>query len=244
MSRIAQFARRLGRDTSGLGMTELALSLPFLMMAGMWGVELSNYALTSMKVNQLAAHIADNASRVGDTSQLTSRKVYESDINDVLVGANIQGGHLDLLEHGRVTISSLEFYTDVDHCKNAVCVPGSATFDDQFIHWQRCLGKKNSPPGYGSEGDVMASGMGPSGRKVNAFAGEAVIFVEVAYDYQPLVSSRFVGEPEIKVMASFMVRDSRDLYELYQTAPAAPVADCAVFDNPYGPGGVPPPPTP
>lgn len=90
----------------------------------------------------------------------------------------------------------------------------------------------------------MASGIGPAGRKVNAFAGQAVIFVEVAYDYQPLVSARFVGKPEIKVMASFMVRDSRDLSELYQTIPAAPVADCAVFDNPYGAGGVPPPPGP
>jgi len=240
--------RRLRRDTSGIAMTEMALSLPFLMMAGMWGVELANYALVTMKVNQLAAHLADNASRVGDSSKLTNRKIYEADINDVLIGANIQGGHLDLLENGRVTISSLEEFSQDTHCDTAAaggtCTPTAATEGQQFIHWQRCLGKKNVAPEYGLEGDVMPTGMGPAGRQVSAFKGEGVIFVEVAYDYQPLVSKRFVGKPEIKVMASFMVRDNRDLHQIYQTLPAAPIADCSVYDNPYGKGGVPPPPGP
>jgi len=244
MSRLTTFARKLRRDTSGIALTEMALSLPFLMMAGMWGVELANYALVSMKVNQLAAHVADNAARMGDTSKLTNRKIYEADIDDVMAGANIQSGHLDLLEHGRVIISSLEEYSEDTHCdaSGAACVPTSASEGEQFIHWQRCMGKKNHVPEFGLEGDVMTGGMGPPDRKVDSFKGGAVVFVEVAYDYQPLVSSRFVGTPEIKVIASFLVRDIRNLYQIFQTAPAAPVANCAVFDNPYGAGGVPPPP--
>ena len=101
--------RRLLRNRSGVAMTEFALGAPFLLMAGLWGTETANYALVNMKVGQLAVHVADNASRVGDTSTLQNRKVYEADILDVLIGAQIQGGPaLDLYENGRVIISSLQ----------------------------------------------------------------------------------------------------------------------------------------
>ena len=83
-----------------------------------------------MKVTQLANQIADNASRIGDQSMLEDRKIYEADINDLFFGAHLQGGEsIDLYEHGRVILSSVEV------------VPG--TTDQQYIHWQRCVGKKN-----------------------------------------------------------------------------------------------------
>lgn len=82
--------QRLRSSTSGLAATELALSLPFLLVAGMGGVELANYGVTIMRVDQLAIHMADNASRIGDTSMLANRKIYESDIMDLLQGAHIQ----------------------------------------------------------------------------------------------------------------------------------------------------------
>ena len=72
--------RRLVRNSSGVAMTEFALGAPFLLMAGLWGTEEANYALVNMKIGQLAVHVADNASRVGDTSTLQNRRVYESDI--------------------------------------------------------------------------------------------------------------------------------------------------------------------
>jgi len=42
--------RALARSRSGVAMTEFALGAPLVLMAGLWGTETANYALTSMKV--------------------------------------------------------------------------------------------------------------------------------------------------------------------------------------------------
>jgi hypothetical protein len=223
----ARFARALARLKAcrgGVAATEFALCLPFLLGAGLMGLDVANRAIVQTQVAQLAAQIADNASRIGDTSTLQDRKIYESDIDDLLRGAAVQGGNrLDLFEHGRVIISSLEV------------VPG--TDDQQYIHWQRCAGKKIHASSYGAEGDGLTgglAGMGPPGEEVWAFPDEAVIFVEVAYDYQSLVGQRFGLSGEIVSTASFTVRDDRDLTQIYQRDPANPdtVARCSAYDNP------------
>lgn len=218
MTRRSLLARLL-RNRSGVAMTEFALGAPLLLMAGLWGTETANYALVNMKVGQLAVHLADNASRVGDTSTLRERKVYESDINDLLYGAQLQAGSLNLFANGRVIISSLE----VDP------VSGS-----QYIHWQRCRGAKTVQPAYGVEGSRVGAGMGPPGEEVFAQDGEAVIFVELRFTYQPLVSRRFVTNPEISSVASFTVRDNRDLSQLYQRDPGSPdpVQRCGAYRGP------------
>jgi hypothetical protein len=215
--------KRLAQCTSGVAMTEFALSLPLLFAAGLWGVETANQAIVQMEISQLAIHIADNASRVGDTSSLEDRKIYETDINDVFQGANIQSGkRVGLFEHGRVILSSLEV------------VPGSE--DQQYIHWQRCKGKKQHASTYGDEGDGIGStiaGMGPPGEEVIAFEGEAVMFVEVSYDYQPLIGGMFTYLKTLKATAAFNVRDSRDLTQIYQRDPLLPdgISDCDTFDG-------------
>ena len=209
--------RRLFANRSGVAMTEFALGAPLLLTAGLWGVETANFAVTNMKIGQLAVHLADNGSRIGDTSTLQDRKIYEADINDLLIGANIQGGNqLDLYEHGRVMISSLEV---------------ESASGDQYIHWQRCRGKKHVTSGYGNEGEVI-SGIGPSGEEISAEPGDAVIFVEISYDYQPLVSSRFLtGNNTISTVAAFTVRDDRDLTQIYQRDPGSPdeISSCAAY---------------
>lgn len=213
-------AARLRRSTSGVAATEMALGLPFLLAAGLWGIELANYGVVTMRVNQLAIHIADNASRIGDTSTLENRKIYESDINDLLRGANIQAGSsINFFASGRAIISSLEVDSD----------------GEQYIHWQRCVGAKTHDSTYGDTGDRLDPGMGPVGREVIAFEGEAVIFVELAYDYKPLISARFVGTPEIRSIASFTVRDNRDLSQIYLRGGGADdsVAACSAYTNPY-----------
>jgi hypothetical protein len=216
--------RRLAACAGGVAATEFALSLPFLLGAGLMGVELANRAIVQTKVSQLAAQIADNASRIGDTSTLDNRKIYESDIDDVLRGADAQGGAgLGLFEHGRVIVSSLEV------------VPG--TEDQQYIHWQRCAGKKHHVSSYGLAGDGSANGipgMGPAGQEVWAFKDEAVIFVEVSYDYQSLVGTTFGMGGEISSTASYTVRDDRDLTQIYQRTPDAPdpVESCDKYDDP------------
>ncbi len=224
MTGIQGFLGRLRKHIGGVATTELALSMPFLLTAGMWGVELANYGVVTMRMSQLAVHMADNASRIGDTSSLENRKIYEADINDLLRGASIQGGQaLNVFDNGRVIISSLEVDAD----------------GDQYIHWQRCMGMKSWNSSYGDEDDRLANGMGPAGEEVIAFEDEAVMFVELAYDYQPLISARFVGAPTIKAISSFTVRADRDLSQIYQRDPGAPdpVADCTKFNNAFAPAG-------
>ena len=215
--------QRLWKSTSGIAATEFAIVLPFLLGAGLMGLDLANRAIVQMQVSQLAMHIADNASRIGDTSTLQDRKIYEADLNDLFRGAQIQGGsRIDLFRHGRVIVSSLEV------------VPG--TEDQQYIHWQRCLGSKNHISGYGLEGDGLdggLAGMGPPGEEVWAFADDAVIFVEIAYDYQSLVGATFGFSSEINVTASFTVRDDRDLSQIYQrdATDPDPIASCSIYGS-------------
>lgn len=201
----------LRRCKSGVAMTEFALGAPVLLIAGLWGAETANLVLVNMKVGQLAVQIADNASRVGDTSQLKNRKIYESDINDVLIGAQIQAGkQINIFEHGRVIISSLE---------------SQGTAGKQYIHWQRCRGANKVSSSYGNEGDGLGTtlvGMGPAGQEVIAEPGDAVIFVEINYRYQPLITDTFLGPRTINSIASFTVRDNRDLAQIYQRDPVKP----------------------
>ncbi|MEL0252733.1 MAG: TadE/TadG family type IV pilus assembly protein [Novosphingobium sp.] len=218
---IARLCRNFRRSVAGVAAVEFALSLPVMLTLGLWGAELGNLAITHMRVSQLAMQLADNGSRIGDVSMLESLRIYESDINDMMVGAKIQSGKLDLFEHGRVIISSLEV------------VP--STESTQYIHWQRCMGKRTVQSAYGSEGtglDGSLKGMGPLGEEVTAAKGDAVIFVEISYEYQPLVSSRFVPDTIISTTATFNVRDDRDLTQIYQRSTASPdtVARCNVFN--------------
>ena len=212
--RLSTPLRRLAVNRSGVALTEFALSLPLLLAAGLGGVETANLAVTTLRVNQVAMQIADNASRIGDTSSLEDRKIYESDINDLLLGSDIQAGQgIDLYDHGRVIVSSLEV------------VPG--TDDRQYIHWQRCKGIKNHSSSYGAQGAGLASGlpgMGPPGEEVMAQRGEAVIFVEVSYDYQPLVAGFFNDDRVISSTSAYTVRDSRDLTQIYQRDAGSPDA--------------------
>lgn len=170
--------------------------------------------MVNMRVSQVALQVADNASRIGDSSVLTNRKIYEGDINDVMIGAHLDGGtYLNLLSKGRVIVSSLE-------------VDGGGK---QYIHWQRCKGVKTVTSSYGVQGDIKTGGIGPTGQEVTALANDAVIFVEIQYDYTPLISSAFIKSSTIKATAAFNVRDSRDLSQIYQTNPAATVASCSTY---------------
>lgn len=223
LSQPRRLMKRLRRSTSGLAMTEFALSLPLLFTVGLWGLETANQAMVQMEISQLAIQIADNASRVGETSNLSNSKVYEADINDVFIGANIQGGsRIDLYTNGRVIVSSLEV------------VPG--TSDQQYIHWQRCKGLLEENSNYGFAGDGLVTeidGMGPKGEEVYAFQGEAVIFVEIIYHYDPLINDAFTYRHDLGATAAFTVRDSRDLTQLYQRDLFFPddVSSCNKFDN-------------
>ena len=73
--------------------------------------------------------------------------------------------------------------------------------------------------------------MGPTGEEITAIPGDAVIFTEIQFTYQPLISARFVNATEIRSIASFTVRDQRDLTQIYQQNPAEPdpVQNCGAY---------------
>lgn len=205
----------LVRETGAVATTEFALLLPLLLVLGVGGVDTASYILAHMRISQLALHVADNASRMGERGVLVSRKVYESDINDVFIGARQEGGGLDIAGRGRIILSSLERNAD----------------GGQWIHWQRCTGALARASSYGTQGAGASGtafpGMGKAGQRITAGAGDAVMFVEVAYRYQAVSAlSPFDGRV-IVYTGSYNVRDARDLTQLYQTTPAATVATCS-----------------
>ena len=56
----------LRENCSGLAMVEFAAVLPFGLILCLTGAELTNYATTRMRISQLALHVADHVSRIGN----------------------------------------------------------------------------------------------------------------------------------------------------------------------------------
>jgi Flp pilus assembly protein TadG len=216
-------ARKLKDDTSGLALIEFGYSLPLLLGLSGYGLELANLANANMRVSQAANALADNISRVGLESALAKTQLRESDINDGLTGVARQSGTMDIGTRGRVIVSSLE--------RNAS--------GGQWIHWQRCLGTRNYASSFGVAGDGATGtsfpGMGPATARVTAPDAEsAVIFVEIIYDYQPIFSTIYINDRQIRFYASYIVRDKRDLTVnggtgITNPAPAATSYTCDRF---------------
>ena len=118
-------------------------------------------------------------------------------------------------------ISSLQVYD-----------PDNDGVGTQWIMWQRCKGIKNYSSAYGNEDDGRNGslpGMGPATERVTALPGEAVIYVEVVYEYKPLVSRQMVpGGTLIRSQSAYTVRDRRDITAIYQRNPGNPdpIARC------------------
>ncbi|HEY0621869.1 pilus assembly protein [Sphingomonas sp.] len=198
LSLISATGRGLGRDIGGVAMLEFAFGLPILLTMSLTGAELTNYIITKMRISQIALQLADNSARIGSGSQLESKKIYESDINDLLTGANFQAGELDLFRNGHVIISSVE--------------PHATTANRYRIRWQRCKGNKTAwGSSYGNPRDTTSvEGVGPPGRQVIAPPNGVAMFVEVRYAYQPLIRTALSPTSEINEVASMMVRDARN----------------------------------
>lgn len=123
--------------------------------------------------------------------------VREIDVNELLNVTMANGAGLDLKNNGRVILSSLEVDPKTGY---------------QWIHWQRCAGNKAFVSSDGPEGKSSGSfiGMGTAGEEAVALPETAIMFVEIAYDYQPLVGEQWIGKRTLRYTASFMVRDERD----------------------------------
>lgn len=218
---IKKFIEKLRNDKSGVAMVEFAVSLPFFVGIGMYGVEISNMSIVNMSLSQTALNLADNASRLGQTDGgIVTPTITENDVLQVLEGARIQSRNLDLFENGRIILSSLETNSN----------------DDQQIRWQRCKGLYRFDSIYGPEGtngtsDSSFVGMGKTGREVEATTGTAVMFVELRYDYKPLFGTLFMEERIFSQEAAFNIRDDRNLSAgLADTGQGTP-ATCDLFTD-------------
>lgn len=200
-------------DQRGLALIEFAFAAPILLTLSLVGAELTNYAITNMRISEAALHLADHISRIGDGSPLQAKSINEADINDALTGGGLQAGSLDLYAHGRVIVSSLEPMANPN------------TDNKYKIAWQRCRGGKSHPSSYGVAGAVNLDGMGPVGRQVTVPEGGATIFVEIAYDYQPIVKMDFISNHQITAIAGMIVRDRRDTTQIYNNE-NAPTSVC------------------
>ncbi|KQN26930.1 hypothetical protein ASE86_08470 [Sphingomonas sp. Leaf33] len=207
--------RRLRHDSRGLALLEFAFVLPIFLVMALTGAELTNFVITKMRISQLALQVADNAARIGTGSQLQAKTISESDINDLLIGAGLQAGGLQLFTNGRVIITSLE--------------PASSpnTSPAQYkMGWRRCKGSKTYTSPYTSGTGNFTGGLGPTGRQVTAPDNGATMFVEVAYTYQPLLKTTLFGDNEIREVASMMVRDRRDTTTAPKNTEGAPISSC------------------
>lgn len=205
--RIGQRLRLVG-DRRGVVMIEMAFCIPIMLLLGFGGLEMANLTLAHTRISQIGLSTADNASRIAVGSSLSLPRVREIDINEIFTGAEEQGAGLNLGARGRIILSSLERNGD----------------DGQWIHWQRCYGKLAVKSTFGKEGDGATGsnfpGMGPAGQKVTAPFGSAVMFVEIVYQYQPLVYGAWLGPRTIRSTAAFNIREGRDLSQVYPASGA------------------------
>lgn len=206
---------RLARDCGGSSVIELAFAMPIVMMMGLGLSELAAFAIAQTRINQVAISVADNASRAKQSVRFGSPQMREFDVNETFEAAQLQFPGMDLASDGRVVLSSLE--------TNAT--------GGQWIHWQRCFGNSSlggsqyGPQGTGASGNGFP-GMGPPSSRITTETNAAIMFAEVTYRYRPLFFDYFMGTQTIRKSAAMYVRDDRDLTQLYNPDPAAPVSSC------------------
>jgi hypothetical protein len=244
-------ARRLGRDRSGVALLEFAFSLPLVLGVGMYATETASLALANLRVSQVALNLADNAARVGEAQSNNTQRLREIDINDVLTAARLQGERWGLTTRGRIILSSLENTsgTQMIHWQRCIGLRGSTTAEANYRSSYgitatdgKSTGSTYDPtagvdtdtgpgdnsathPGSKALGTTgnLGDGMGDAGAKVTAPPDSGVMFVEINYEYDPVVSSSWLpsGSTRIKYIASFVVRDQRVFSQVFNPDPAA-----------------------
>ncbi len=201
--------RALRDCTSGLALTEFAMSLPVLLTLGLAGLETANLAMAHLRVSNIAMLTADNASRIRDS-------IDEADVIELFIGAKMSGANIDFAQNGRIVLSNVET-CDSDgnnghgnsagnDCSNPAGGGGSNRDGKQWIHWQRCDGAKQYVSRYGGEGAGGIDYIGTAANPITALPGTAVMVAEVSYNYQPIVPNSFLQGRVIRYESAFNVR--------------------------------------
>ncbi len=186
------FFKRLQAAREGVAMVEFGLIAPIVLLLILGGLEIVNYALSHMRVSQMAMTVADNAGRVPTS-------IDEANIYEVFAGAEVIGAPMDFKANGRLILSSVQVNE------------GKGNNKGQMINWQRCWGDLAVEPAYGKQNkgrkdNSLKHGVGSPGKRIGALKGTAVMLVEVTYDYQPLVAGAWVPTQQIKYESAFNVR--------------------------------------
>ena len=187
----SMFGQLMG-DSRAVAYMEFALATPAILILFLYGGELANLAITHMRVSQIAHMTADNTTRVRD-------RIDEADVNEIFFGDKLSGDAFNLLQNGRIIISSIE---DND------ATPTNTA--DQLITWQRCKGVKSVSSTYGAEGAVLSQAIGVGTRRIEAEPGEPIVAVEIQYDYKPLFTNKFFGPQTISYSYAYLLRDRSD----------------------------------
>lgn len=243
-----RLARRLAAASEGVALTEFALSLPLVLLAGLGGMEVSNYVQANLRIAQIAQTVADNAGRY-------RQALDEGDVNEIMVGAKLMGQKIGLAANGRIILTDLEQRTNTDGAggKGATSAANPSGFR-QWIRWQRCAGALNRASSFGvprnsaggavtdigatplpdhgaaQEGSTI-DGMGPAGKQIAAAGGTAVMVVEIVYVYQPIVPFYSFGASEMRAVEAFAIRQRSD-FSIYNAnnRTGSARSDCRLFD--------------
>ena len=195
-------------DRSGVAMLEFALTMPIFVGLTMIGMETVNLAYASQKVGDIATLTTDQIARI-------RIGISEGDITESFDGIKSIGSTMDFAANGRIIVSSVQ-----------PIVNANGVMTGQKIRWQRCSGALNVTSSYGVAGTTFGTtGIGPTDRKIAAGADDELIFVEVVYAYQPLISNSFLGTRTLRSITGMTVRE-RKVNDVQASGSASP---CGTF---------------
>jgi len=169
--------RRFRRDCRGALAVELAFAVPVVFGLILCGVAVTRYVLLHQKMGRTAATIADLTSQADALS--------ESDVQSLFVAAKDVMSPYDLVDDGRVVMSSVYRASG-----------GAAT-----VVWQRSYGAGGGSSHFGVEGETATL---PDDLVVRD--GEDVIVAEVFYSYTPMLAASVLSPAELYNFAVFRPR--------------------------------------
>jgi hypothetical protein len=215
----ARFARSLGDCRSGVAFLEFAFALPVVLALGLLGLETANYAMANLRVSNIAMLTADNAARVRDS-------IDEGDIVELFTGAKMSGSNIAFAQNGRIILTDLEQTTTggkqwvrwqrCDGALSYAATPaalrpqtsgGSNITNGTEIYGTDRQTASTSPS---SEAKASLTSVGSGSNVISAQAGTAVMVVEVAYTYQPVIPNSFLAGRRITYVSAFNVRQRTD----------------------------------
>ena len=151
MTLSAKLLRRLGRDRSGVAMTEFALALPLLLTVGLCGAETANLTLAHMRSGKWPCTSPTMPRASATPRSLMNRKIYETRHQRSAARRAYPGEGAEFLRQRPCRCQQ----------PRSQDIPAG----QQYIRWQRCKGMMNVGSAYGSENNHV-TGMGPAGSQV------------------------------------------------------------------------------